>query len=91
MRVAFVANQSRAEPAAIAHSESHAMPITKNQQLADGLAEKAREHINQALAADRQQQGQKYGEGLTETERARELGVDFGYSGYPTEYSWPRT
>jgi hypothetical protein len=68
-----------------------AMPITKNQQLADGLAEKAREHINQALAADRQQQGQKYGEGLTETERARELGVDFGYSGYPTEYSWPRT
>jgi hypothetical protein len=67
-----------------------AMPVTKNAQLADRLASKARDHINQVLAADRQQQGQKYGEGITETERARELGVDFGYSGYPTEYSWPR-
>lgn len=58
------------------------MEITKRDDLAKDLAATARNLLNAYLAVDANQRGLTYGDTMTETEIARQVGVDFG-SSYP--------
>lgn len=64
-----------------------AMDITKRDDLRDDLAALGRTKLNEWLAVERNQRGERYGDTMTETEIARQVGIGgvFELGGFPLD------
>lgn len=64
-----------------------AMDITKRDDLRDTLAAMGRAKLNEWLAVERNQRGERYGDAMTETEIVRQVGIGgaFELGGFPLD------